>query len=134
MTVPQLPDADIIWNRAAMEDGGRAPSEGDSALAAVLEFHSLAMSGGVLDAIERLAPDHFHRAAVGFRWFGLDAAASFLDGAAEMWRSADENSEMEELEFEFDDGYSSLIPDDATLVAAFHDRLVAQPTAFSPPE
>src|SRR6266700_4352628 len=37
-------EADLIWNRAALDDGGASPGAGDMALAAVLAFHGLAMS------------------------------------------------------------------------------------------
>ena len=43
----------MIWNRAVLDDGGASPGAGDTALAAALAFHGLAMSGGVLDAFER---------------------------------------------------------------------------------
>jgi hypothetical protein len=45
--------ADVIWNRAALDAGGPCPRHGDAALSAVLGLHGLAMSGGLLDAVER---------------------------------------------------------------------------------
>jgi hypothetical protein len=32
----------MIWNRAALDDGGASPGAGDTALAAALAFHGLA--------------------------------------------------------------------------------------------
>jgi hypothetical protein len=126
--------ADQIWNRAAMEGGGRAPEEGDAALASLLRFHSLAMSGGVLDTVERLSADEVHAAVAGFRWFGLDEAASFLDDAVNTWQTSDNSDEIsEELEGQFKTGYSAVVPDDETLVAAFEHRLSNEPTAFLQP-
>src|SRR6478672_11086282 len=46
---------DAIWNRAALHGGGSRPRYGDAALSAVLRLHNLVMSGGLLDAVERLA-------------------------------------------------------------------------------
>lgn len=45
-----LSDSDRIWNRAALENGGREPRAGDRSLAALLAFHGLAMNGGVSHA------------------------------------------------------------------------------------
>ena len=71
-----------------MKGGGASPAPGDIALAALLRFHSSAMSGGVLDALERLTEAQVGEAVQGFRWFGLDEAATFLEAAFEQWRSA----------------------------------------------
>lgn len=126
--------ADQIWNRAAMERGGHAPAEGDAALAALVRFHSLAMSGGVLDAVERLPADELHAAVVGFRWFGLNEAASFLEDAMNRWQASDKSDgTADELEGQFDSEYSTVVPDDGTIHAAFERRLSGAPTAFSPP-
>jgi hypothetical protein len=67
---------DRIWNRAAMQGGGDKPAAGDRALADALSFHSLAMNGGVLDAVER--SDNLTAVEDGFRWLGLDRIAELL--------------------------------------------------------
>ena len=50
-----LSEADLVWNRAAMEAAGEQPRQGDVAPASLLSLHNLAMNGGLLHAIERLS-------------------------------------------------------------------------------
>ena len=131
--MPSPSDADTIWNRAAIEGGGTSPAPGDIALAALLRFHSLAMSGGVLDAIERLTEAQVGEAVQGFRWFGLDEAATFLGADAEQWRSAEHTPEVEDaMEASFDADYSVAIPSDATIASAFEEHLSDDPLTFAP--
>lgn len=131
MTPPS--DADTVWNRAAMGGGGASPAPGDIALAALLRFHSLAMSGGVLDALERLTEAQVGEAAQGFRWFGLEAAATFLESAFEQWRSGEHSHEIEEtMEAQFDADYSVAIPSDGTIASAFGERFSDNPLNFAP--
>jgi hypothetical protein len=128
------PTSDFIWNRAAMEGGGPHPEEGDAALASLLRFHSLAMSGGVLDAIERLSVDQLRQAAEGFRWFGLGDAASFVESASQRWQASGRSVDAaEELESQFDVDYAGVVPNDETLLAAFEERHSIEPTAFAAP-
>ena len=128
-----LSDAELIWNRAAVESGGPSPGPGDAALSAVLRFHSLAMSGGVLDALECLSRVQIGEAVQGSRWFGLDEAASFLEAAFDQWQSADRTPEVEvAMEVEFDPGYSMPIPSDDTIATAFRGRYAEDPLAFAP--
>ena len=131
--MPSPSDADTIWNRAAMEGGGASPAPGDIALAALLRFHSSAMSGGVLDALERLTEAQVGQAVQGFRWFGLDEAATFLEAAFEQWRSAEHTPEVEDaMEAQFDADYSLAISSDATIAAAFGEHFSDDPLAFAP--
>jgi hypothetical protein len=133
LAMTALSDADLIWNRAAAESGGPSPGPGDAALSAVLRFHSLAMSGGVLDALECLSRVQIGEAVQGFRWFGLDEAASFLEAAFDQWQSADRTPEVEvAMEAEFDPGYSMPIPSDDTIATAFRGRYAEDPLAFAP--
>ena len=40
-------DADLIWNRAALENGGETPACGDVALALLLTVHGFVANSGV---------------------------------------------------------------------------------------
>jgi hypothetical protein len=119
-----------IWNRAAMQGGGDNPAAGDRALADALSFHSLAMSGGVLDAVER--SDNLTAVEDGFRWLGLDRIAELLASVrhAIVAGALDDEDRMEALEVEADERYNAVLNSDADLEAAFRRRLVENPTAF----
>lgn len=124
---------DQIWNRAAMERGGPSAKAGDHALAAVLQVHALAMTGGLLDAVERLDSAALDSAESGYRWLGLGDAAQVVarvrteisDGALE----ADDRAEA--LEAEADDMYAEVIPADQTIADAFESKLRSEPAAFA---
>ena len=114
-----------------MQGGGDEPAVGDRALADALSFHGLAMSGGVLDAVER--SDNLTVVEGGFRWLGLDRIAELLasvrhdiDGGA-----LDDEDCKEALEQEADERYNVVLTSDADLEAAFRRRLVEDPTAFA---
>jgi hypothetical protein len=66
-----MDSADVIWNRAALENGGPHPRAGDTALSAVLRPHGLAMSGGLLDAVEQLTEAQLDAAETGYGWLRL---------------------------------------------------------------
>jgi hypothetical protein len=68
-----MTEANRVWNRAALEEGGRAPREGDRALAALLLAHGMVMNGGVQHATEALSADEMAAAAAGFRYFSSDS-------------------------------------------------------------
>jgi uncharacterized protein YpuA (DUF1002 family) len=95
-----------------MHDGGPAPSSGDAALAAALSLHNLAMSGGLVDAIERLGRAELDAAESGYRWLGLDTAAQVVemvkykidDGAL------DDGERAESLELRANEEYARAIP------------------------
>jgi len=81
--------ADTVWNRAALDGGGPHPLRGDLALTAVLRLHSLAMSGGLLDAIERLTGPELDAAESGYTWLGHPDAAQVIAfaGSGPRWRA-----------------------------------------------
>jgi hypothetical protein len=119
----KLSRQDHIWNRAAMDAGGPTPREGDSALAALLLLHGIAMNGGIDHAIEVLGKDEYASALNGFYYFGLDHAAAVLErakGATEL--------QLEQLDAE----YGAVVPSDSTLVHAFQVKLLSSPEAFAP--
>jgi hypothetical protein len=119
----KLSRRDQIWNRAAMEAGGPDPREGDSALAALLLLHGMAMNGGIDHAIEVLSSEEYTSALKGFRYFGLEQAAALLEkatGATQL--------QLEQLNAE----YGAVVPSDGTLVHAFQVKLLSSPEAFAP--
>jgi hypothetical protein len=125
-------EADLIWNRAALSNGGGSPGAGDTALVTALAFHGLAMSGGVLDAFERTLADVTQTEAA-FRWLGLESIAALLasvrqDAAA---GALGDDDRAEALEREADERYNAILPSDAVLQAAFRARLKEDPGAFA---
>jgi hypothetical protein len=125
-------EADLIWNRATLDDGGASPGAGDTALAAALAFHGLAMSGGVLDAFERIL-GVAARTEAAFRWLGLEQAAALLAWVhREIAAGALDNDDRAEVfEREADERYNAILPSDAVLQAAFRARLREDPSAFA---
>jgi hypothetical protein len=125
--------ADLIWNRAALEQGGSSPGAGDRALADVLAFHGLAMSGGVLDAIERTSAAELARIGAAFRWFGLEAVDDLLASVRRDIQAGalDELDRAEVLELTADANYQAILPSDETLQMIFRRRLDADPSAFA---
>ena len=63
--------ADAIWNRAALEQGGPNPKPGDVALAALILAHGLVMNGGVHHAVACLTEDEIDAAVAGFSYLGI---------------------------------------------------------------
>jgi hypothetical protein len=104
--------ADLIWNRAALEKGGTSPGAGDRALADVLAFHGLAMSGGVLDAIERTSAADVARIGSAFRWFGQEAVDNLLASVRRDIQAGalDELDRAEALELTADADYQTILP------------------------
>ena len=72
----------LVWNRAALEDGGPTPAEGDLALAALLRAHGVVMNGGVDHALEVLSAAELRAALAGYRYFGFEQIALLLEDAA----------------------------------------------------
>lgn len=126
--------ADEVWNRAAMASGGPEPREGDTAIASVLAVHNMAMSGGLLDTVERFSPEHLAAAEAGFRWLRLDAAAEVVAMVRQEVEACalDDEDRAEALETRADDEYALVIPTDQTIVDAFEVRFAQAPTAFAP--
>lgn len=119
-----------MWNRATMERGGWQPREGDVALAAVLSIHNLAMSGGLLDAVERHSKEEIDQAVAGFRYFGHDDAAAVVVSIAQQVAGVD--IDAEQLEAEANDRYAVAVPDDETLAARFEQVFRERRDAFAP--
>jgi hypothetical protein len=128
--------ADEIWNRAALDDGGASPSEGDRALAAALHLHAAAMSGGVLDAVETMSPEELDAAEAGFRWLHVPTVAELLSRVRRQVAQGvlEDTEQAARLEFSAEDAYSEAIENDAALEAAFKARLRTDPDAFSASE
>ena len=128
-----MSQADLVWNRAAMEHW-EPVRRGDSALAALLRAHGMVCNGGVFHCIETHSSAELEQGCAGFRFFGLAEVAALLEEAAskvtrEAARAGDYD---EELEFEFDGRYGELIPDDNTIVRRFEARFASHPEDFAP--
>jgi hypothetical protein len=124
----QLTHANMIWNRACGEDPLRS-LHGDRALANLLRAHGLAMNGGVLHAVECLTPSELSDAESGYRYYGLDAAASLLSRARTILE-ADDNLEFHERQL--DRQYADIIPEDSSLVERFEKHLELNPSEYAP--
>lgn len=129
-----MDSADEVWNRAATSGGGPEPRPGDAALASVLGVHNLAMSGGLLDAVERSTPADLDAAEVGFRWLRVEAAGEVLAMARREIEAGalDDDDRAEALEGRADDEYGLVVPTDQALVDAFRVRYAEEPDAFAP--
>jgi len=125
--------ADLIWNRAARERGGTSPGVGDRALADMLAFHGLVMSGGFLDATERTSAEDQARIGEAFRWFGLEAVNDLLASVRREIEAGvlDELDQTEALELAVDRDYEAIVPSDESLLAGFRRRLEDDPSAFA---
>jgi hypothetical protein len=125
--------ADAIWNRSALDDGGPCPRHGDGALSAVLRLRGLAMSGGLLDAVERLADHGLDAAERGYAWLGHPDAARLIAYVRDQIRAGglQDADGADRLERQADQRYAAIIPADATLYSAFRRWLAAGPSAFA---
>ena len=74
----ELTEADKIWNRACLENGGSNPFEGDRFLADLLLFDSLVGNGGLGHGFDVCSETEIQAAIEGFRYFGLTEIAEFL--------------------------------------------------------
>jgi hypothetical protein len=120
--------ADLIWNRAC-EGNAASPLSGDRALEAMVAFHSVAMNGGVLHALEHVGPDGLEDAESGYRFFDLDGVADLLGEAKSILKLGDD---LDVWEAELDRRYSALAPADPTLVACLENALRRTPSEFAP--
>src|SRR5712692_3319612 len=109
--------ASLKWNRAALEKGGISAGVGDRALADVLAFHGLAMSGGVLDAIERTSAAGQARIGAAFGWFGRELMDSLLASVRRDIEAGalDDLDRAEALELAADSDYQAIVPSDEVL-------------------
>ena len=93
----------------------------------------LAMSGGLLNAVERLADPELDAAEHGFAWLGRPDAARLVAYVRDQIRfgALDDTDRADPLEEEADQRYADIIPTDETLDLAFRRRLAAEPSAFA---
>lgn len=120
--------ADQVLNRAAMRAGGDAPGPGDQALASLLLFHGLAMTGGIHHAIDSVSSEELLAAINGFSYFGLKEMAEWLQSASsdpllKEWTEDTETSAIFR--------YSKLIPSDAYLAERFEAIYLDRPPEFA---
>lgn len=131
----ELTAEDQVWNRAAMEAGGREARDGDRALAALLSIHSLAMNGGLLDSVESHDDEAIERAIQGFRYFDLLDAAEVVGWVEQQIGTTNldgDSDAVEELEREADRRYGEALPTDSALVARFREVFSERPQVFAP--
>jgi hypothetical protein len=116
-----------------LEGGGASPGRGDVALGAALAFHGLVMNGGALDAVERASEGDLARAMAGFRWLRLEPVADLLASVRTDIDSGalDDPERADALELAADSRYQALLSSEYALLAAFRDRLIDDPHAFS---
>jgi hypothetical protein len=102
---------------------------GDRALQAMVAFHSLAMNGGVLHALELLGSEGSEDAESGYRFFGFEGVADLLNQAKSISKTG---GDLDRWEAELDRRYGTIVPDDATLVASFEMIFRRAPSEFAP--
>jgi hypothetical protein len=119
---------DKIWNRACI-GSDRASTPGDSALEAMISFHSVGMNGGVLHAIESFTSDDLEKVKDGYQYFGIVSIAELINAVQ---ASIQEGEDIEALEDVLDHKYSVEIPDDATLCRAFEAHYKRSPESYAP--
>jgi hypothetical protein len=125
----KLAAKDLVWNRAAVDGGGRNARAGDRALADALLVHGLVMNGGVHHAVEVVGEMEIQAAVAGFEYFGFQAIGEVLrrvqhDPKLRKWSDATEE-EANRL-------YWAVLPDDGELVARFERRFRDEPAEFGP--
>jgi hypothetical protein len=126
----ELTVADRVWNRATTLPSGSHLCPGDLALKAILLAHGLIMNGGVLHALEVLAPEELEEARDGFCFYGLNEVAAFLTSS--QLAAREEPEDLGELEHRLDEAYASLIPCDSTIFAAFERHFGSNHTQYAP--
>lgn len=124
----ELTLADKVWNRACI--GPECASmHGDSALEAMIHFHSVAMNGGVLHSIGCWSSDELEAIKNGYRYFGIDEISELIAAAqAALQKGVDE----EVLEETLDRDYAARVPEDATLVHVFEAHYKSNPESYAP--
>ncbi len=120
--------ADKIWNRAcAGRDAASTPA--DAALESMISFHSVAMNGGVLHAIDCFSSEELEKIKHSYAYFGIFAVVELINAAQALVRAGDDH---EELGDELDQKYSVEIPDDAMLSRAFEAHYKRSPASYAP--
>jgi hypothetical protein len=122
--------ADAIWNRALAPDG---PDElgGDTALRAVLRFHTEAMSAGVRHAVGSFSDEELVDVQDAYRLYGFDDIARLIGSPVDDDADPDDHDELEEA---LDEAYEAVIPLDQTIVQAFEAHLRDNPDMYAPIE
>jgi hypothetical protein len=118
----ELSEADLVWNRAAMQGGGSAAREGDLALAALLLTHGRICNGGVWHAVDSLSPDELAAASDAYGFFGLPEVAELLRTPSD---ASDDEFDVAERR------YGGLVPDDEVLVERFKTVFAASRDLFA---
>jgi hypothetical protein len=131
----EIPDWDLVWNRACGEfDIRPGMPPGDAALAALLLCEGMAMNGGLVHAVEGLEADELFRTVAGYRFFGLDEVADLAEHVARQLAAMDptDHEAAERLELETNERFHALIGDEEPLVEAFRAHFRAHPEAYAP--
>ena len=132
----QFTEADKVWNRACGQGECNSPRGGDLALAALITFHSVAMNGGVLHALETCSEAQITAAANGYRFFGLADAAGMVEASLAELRGiqsrGSDATQLEDLESALDARYATHVPGDQALVVAFEQVFELRRTDFQP--
>ncbi len=100
-----------------------------------MSLHNVAMNGGLLHSVEHHSDDEIARAIAGYRYFGLDDAASVIEWVQREAARVDVNVDLEaaeRVEFEADSRYADVVADDDVLFRRFESRLADEPGAFAP--
>lgn len=124
-----MSDTDLIWNRAAIENGGPMPASGDRALSALLYAHGLAMNGGVLHAVEHLTSDELADAQLGYSLFGITEISHLLTRSRKLFN---DGGDLGIHERSLDAEYLAHIPNDSALIERFERHFHLHPSDFAP--
>jgi hypothetical protein len=106
-----LSERELVWNRAAMEEGGSARRAGDAALAAMLSVHNIAMNGGLLHSVEHHTDAELDEGISGYRYFGLGPAADVVEWVRSERRGVETDEALDALEAEADRRYGEVLLD-----------------------
>jgi hypothetical protein len=120
----RLSDADVVWNRACLDGGGSNPRKADRELTALLQFDSLAGNGGLGHVFNVPDAHEIEAALQGFRYFGLDHIASFLEGIATLPELQQENLSKD---------YWALTKNGEVISTAFEEYYLLRNSDFAPP-
>jgi len=91
------------------------------------------MSGGLLDAVERLSTDELDAAQTGNLAFELPEAAAIITHVrSERGRGDLSEADVDALEGEAEERYAEVVATDAVIVDRFERRLSSTPDDFAP--
>jgi hypothetical protein len=122
------PRGDAIWNRATHPDQQKVLRAGDIALADMLCLHGLIMNGGIEHALDVADEEVWARGISGYQFYSLQPVATLLMKAPSKVRGMDMEAVLDDADTE----YTSLVPRDRTLEAAFQRVLDERPGLFAP--